>query len=224
MINTSAPSDAYPSAERFCVCGASLPAAKPKGRPRKWCSRRCCDQHRWLHRDPLKPWGGGKSPMTPCLQCGRPVRKRYGPSQQTGLCLPCYWATKRNGSHRLNQLIKKATSDDRAVTRPALNFSQCCGWTVAGQHTYKLPSHHAWVNRYMRNRYRHNIEWQMSYMLGTGSKAAQANMPRALVELAITRRKLMDAARLTGKWRVIDAINDVPGRDAGSPIRPDPQG
>jgi hypothetical protein len=92
----------------------------------------------------------------------------------------------------------------RRLTGPLQYLKTCCGWTLRGTHDTTSEQHHQAVNRYMRLYYRKSLTWQLRHYLGTN----QEELPSALVELAVTRRRLQEAAKLVGNWRVNEQVDD----------------
>lgn len=192
MIINDAPSGAYPPAGRRCMsCGMPLRSDNGSG----ICSK------------------DSKRTKRTCAGCGT----TYDGWCQSRCCSrSCYWANRRavsadrqRISRRWNALIRHAMSFADAKTIEPLHDYSCCGWMLRGTHDPGTPRHRIGINRYMRNRYRSDITWQLSYMLGTQNSQEQARLPASLFTVALTRRRMMEAARLVGAWRVNDdQVND----------------
>jgi hypothetical protein len=104
----------------------------------------------------------------------------------------------------------------RSRTGP-LTHTACCGWALRGTHVYTLACKRINAHRYYlehkdqmrthyRNRYRYDDRYLLQRVLGPVSK--QKELPTGLVELATTRRRMMEAAKLVGNWRTNDQGDD----------------
>jgi hypothetical protein len=198
-----APYDAYPSAGRLCVCGQAI---KPTPHQvRQFCSNRC------------------KAGRIQRCQCGTIVQR-----SRSGMCGQCWRAGRPGRTKRMTMamagLMSAASQLPSLPTTMPLHGYTCCGWLVRSAHDRTTQRHRIGVNSYMRNRYRTDITWQLSHLLGTASKTEQAKLPPALYTVALTRRRMMEAARLVGLWRTTDGqVSNDPSRTARGLVGPDPQ-
>lgn len=158
-----------------------------------------------------------------CTVCGRDLAPRTRRRGTGRYCRTC-WATNRPRGPRSRGPIHVPMTRVRPPRRlpAAVRNYVCCGWLHPSAHDKSGEMHRRGMNRYMRNHYRTSMTWQLRYMLG--KSAEQAALPSSLVEVAMTRRKLLLAAGLAGNWRVTDGeqVNDPAGA-SGSPVGSDPQ-
>ena len=164
-----------------------------------------------------------------CMFCGAALAKRQRRDRRPStFCRQCYHAKRKQITYQtppygLAWWVRqfRPIPAKRPLPSPLRNYS-CCGWLHPTAHDRTSEQHHQGINRYMRNRYRTSIGWQLRYLMG--NTAEQAAAPAGLYEVAVTRRKMMLAAGLAGNWRVNDGqVSDDPSRIAGSVVRPDPQ-
>ena len=58
-------------------CGKDVPRSESRGRPRKYCSKECCDLWFASKEGRADKERRGPTPLSPCLQCQAPCRNRF---------------------------------------------------------------------------------------------------------------------------------------------------
>lgn len=223
MLSPDAPSGAYPLTGRLCM-GCAVASLPPDAHPnRRYCSDRCKWRHhtntRYHRLNPTARFGIRGRHRKPalrcrCRQCNVVIQQR----NTSGLCQSCYndgRRTRRIGymtpglgsivGYAQRRVIPTAIPK-RAV--PPLRRYTCCGWMLRVLHDEGSDRHRLAVNAYMRKRQRRTLDAYYRYHLGP--KSSREELPSALVELAVTRRRLQEAAKLVGHWRVTDGQVDDP--------------
>lgn len=104
---------------------------------------------------------------------------------------------------------------------PAPERTLFCGCSSIN-HDITAATHKRGVAIYQRDLYRRTPEWQLAYMLGVRRKEAQQELPKAFYDVAVTRRRLQETARLVARWRTHGSRDDT-GRSSRSPVGSDPQ-
>lgn len=96
----------------------------------------------------------------------------------------------------------------RVLTGPLHHHAICGEWTLRHHHDTTTNAHRLGVNRYMRPymraKYRTSLAKQIGRDLGTTSVVGQEKLPQALYEVAVMRRRMLEAAQLVGRWSITD--------------------
>lgn len=166
---------------------------------------------------PIDAQHGAYSPAARlCTSCGtRLERPRKHRLPKTSLCHPCYAKqraisnlTPRPPMTTMPGLLGVGVRIPRArrLPSPIRVYPNCCGPMLAILHDPKSERHRIGWNSFMREYERARLHAYYRYHLGTVSQREE--LPSALVELAVTRRRLQEATKQVGNWRTNGQVDD----------------
>lgn len=199
---------------RHCLgCGVGIDHLHPN---RKYCTDRCkwrTHANGWYHRlhpdaQYRGPWPS-RGPRPPCSRCGQPLMR-----SRSGMCGPCFRATHWTKPKRpyVGRALASRIGWASRLPKPTLgpapigHYSTCCGPMLKVLHDPRSERHRLGVNAYMREYQRTHLNAYYRRYLGTVSEREE--LPSALVELAVMRRRLQEATKQVGNWRTNGQVDD----------------